>query len=459
MGSVWKGSRWIWGARCGVGIGISVLLLATAFRPQPVLGQEVTFAEDVAPILYESCVGCHRPGGMGPMSLLTYEIAAQYAPLIKFKVESRIMPPWHIDKTVGIQDFKDDISLTDEEIATIVAWVDAGAPRGEGEPPPVPELPDGDVWRLAERFGPPDLIIQSLPIDVPDSGLDQWWDPPVKVTGLDKPRWVMADEVRPSAGVGRQIIHHANTNLIRDGKNIGSLAKYGVGKPYSIYPENTGNLIKPGDVLGFNIHYSHSTGGGGVKDDVVEVGLWFYPEGYEPRLATTGEQGFSSMRDQARGSITLSEDEQQVLVIPPHGRSITQGVTVLKDPMRIHSIRGHMHLRGTAQVMEAIYPDGTREILNKVNWQGNWHIAYLYEDHAMPLLPRGTVLLITAWYDNTDANPINPDPDQWVVYGRRSADDMSHMHVGVTYLSDEDFAWLKSERQQQLREIAANAGG
>ena len=85
MGSEWKGSRWSWGARRGVGIGIFVLLLATAFRPQPVLGQEVTFAEDVAPILYESCVECHRPGGMGPMSLLTYEIAAQYAPLIKFK--------------------------------------------------------------------------------------------------------------------------------------------------------------------------------------------------------------------------------------------------------------------------------------------------------------------------------------------------------------------------------------
>ncbi len=450
MGSEWKGSRWSRGARCG--IGISILLLATAFRPQPVLGQEVTFAEDVAPIMYESCVQCHRPGGIGPMSLLTYEIAAQYAPLIKFKVGSRLMPPWHVDKSVGIQEFKNDISLTDEEIATIVAWVDAGAPRGEGELPTVPELPEGDEWRLAERFGPPDLIIRSPPTDVEASGLDQWWEPNVELTGLDKPRWVMANETKPSYPLGHQVVHHANLRIIRDDNRYG-FSSYGIGKPFDIYPDQTGNLIKPGDTLDWTIHY-FPTGGDGMEADVVEVGLWFYPEDYEPRLQTNGDESFTSMR----GGIVFGEKEQ-VLFIPPHGRLTTQGISVLKDPMRIHGIRGHMHLRGASQQVEAIYPDGSSEILSKINWQGNWHITYLFEEHVMPLLPRGTVLLFTAWYDNTEANPINPDPDQWVVYGRRSADDMSHMWIGVTHLSDEDFEWLKSEREQQLKEIAANAGG
>jgi hypothetical protein len=109
-----------------------------------------------------------------------------------------------------------------------------------------------------------------------------------------------------------------------------------------------------------------------------------------------------------------------------------------------------MHLRGASQQLEAVYPDGHTEVLCKVNWNGLWHITYLIEDQAMPLLPKGTVLLLTAWYDNTEHNPVNPDPDQWVIYGRRSGDEMSHMWIGVTYLSDEDFELLKSQRDGRV---------
>ena len=110
-----------------------------------------------------------------------------------------------------------------------------------------------------------------------------------------------------------------------------------------------------------------------------------------------------------------------------------------------------MHFRGSSQQLEAVYPDGHTEVLCRVNWNSHWHITYAFENEAMPLLPKGTVLLVTAWYDNTANNPVNPDPDQWVIFGRRTGDEMSHMWIGTTYLSDEDFEFLKSQHVRPQR--------
>jgi hypothetical protein len=134
--------------------------------------QEVTFARDVAPILYESCVECHREGSFAPMSLLTYEQARRFASAIRYRVSNRQMPPWHVDQTLGVQRFANDVSLTDEEIGTIVAWVDAGAPRGDdGDLPPPPVLPEGGSWQLEEILGrAPDVIIRTSPYSVEAQG-------------------------------------------------------------------------------------------------------------------------------------------------------------------------------------------------------------------------------------------------------------------------------------------------
>jgi hypothetical protein len=114
-----------------------------------------------------------------------------------------------------------------------------------------------------------------------------------------------------------------------------------------------------------------------------------------------------------------------------------------------------MHLRGHHQIVEAVYPDGRWEIINKLDWDHEWHTAFLYEDHAMPLLPKGTVLIVTSVWDNTADNPHNPDPTQWVVRGDRSVDEMGHIRLGTTYLSDEEFAELVAERERVLAERAA----
>jgi hypothetical protein len=439
--------RWVMGT-VGGGLGALVTLgfLAPALSAQSEGGEPaVTFTRDVAPILQNSCQMCHQPTGNGPMPLLTYEQARLYAPLIKQKVASKSMPPWHMDRTVGIQGFKNDISLSDEEISTIVRWVDDGAPLGDpADMPPAVVWPDAREWQLESRYGrPPDLVIRTTPFTILANGLDQWWTPRVPVEGLDAPRWIMANETKPAYPLGKRVVHHGNAALVR-GEDTSGFANYGIGKPFDIYPSDTGRMIQPGDEVAFNLHYYPI--GEEVRDDVVELGLWFYPEGEEPRFETAGDRTFSSMR--------VVDGRPQEMVIPPQSHQITQGIHVLKSAARIHSVRAHQHLIGTGQSIEAVYPDGRVEILGKVGWEPAWHITYLYEDHLQPLLPKGTVLIVTAWYDNTDRNPHNPDPESWVVYGRRTGDEMSHMWIGITYLDDEEYGYLKVDRERVLKEMA-----
>src|SRR5437870_13359178 len=149
----------------------------------------ITFAKDIAHILEEKCQACDRTDSMAPMSLVTYEEARPWAKAIRERVITRQMPPWHIDKTVGIQKFKNDRSLSDPQIDTIVKWVDAGAPKGDMKDMPAPKVwPDESKWIFADMFGgAPDLIIKSPDWTVPPAGLDAWYKPGVS-TGLTAPR-------------------------------------------------------------------------------------------------------------------------------------------------------------------------------------------------------------------------------------------------------------------------------
>ena len=400
-----------------------------------------TFSRDIAPVLQRSCQQCHNPEGIGPMPLMTYEQVRPFASVIEDRVTKRTMPPWHIDKTTGIQEFKNDISLTDEEIATIVAWVDGGATEGDPAdlPPPI-KIATGADWQLGETLGPPDLVIRSTPYDVIANGHDQWWTPSVEFEGPDKERWLRAAEFKPSYPLGKRVVHHGHAVLNPDGERRQvALARYGVGKSWEIYPDGTGLLVPPNGTVSWNLHY-FPVGTSG-EDDVVEVGLWFYPEREVPELETVGEALFrvDGMNGMPRG---------QDIVIPPHGYQVLQGTHVLDSPAVIHSYRPHMHMRGKVMTMEAIYPDGRKEVLSQVDkYNHNWQIAYIYEDHVQPLLPQGTVLQFTSVFDNTSNNSINPDPDQWVIFGRRGVDEMSHAWLGITYLDDDQYTEAVIERQ------------
>ena len=403
--------------------------------------QDITYSRDIAPILQEKCVTCHNPEGIGPMPLQSYQQVNPFAALIKDRTSKRIMPPWHIDTTTGIQEFKNDASLSDEQIATISSWVDSGAPEGNPAHLPTPiDIPSGSAWQLTEQLGPPDLIIKSTPFDVIANGQDQWWTPDVPFEGMEKDRWLRAAEFKPSYPLGKKVVHHGHAVLVPEGENRQvALARYGVGKSWEVYPDGTGMKVPANGHIAWNLHY-FPVGAEG-EDDVVEVGLWFYDEGFTPELETAGEAMF---RVDGLNGIARGQD----IVIPPHGYQVLQGTHVLDAPAVIHSYRPHLHMRGKVMTMEAIFPDGRKAVLSQVNkYNHNWQISYLYADDAKPLLPKGTVLQFTSVFDNTVNNPLNPDPEQWVVFGRRGVDEMSHAWVGITSMNEEQFAEAVTERR------------
>ena len=428
---------------------IAAATLGTLFAAAaPALAQapaDVTFARDVAPILQRSCQGCHRTGSMAPMSLVTYQEVRPWARAIREKVANRVMPPWHVDKTVGIREFANDISLSDEEVDTVVRWADAGAPLGNPDdlPPPI-DWPAGDIWRLANKYtelGEPDIVIRSTPWTQAAEGQDQWYQPIVE-TGLTEDRWVQALEVRPSLP-GRPIVHHAVTYLLQEESTedfdaavevpgTGSyFTEFAVGKIGDVFREGTGKLLKADSRIRFDLHY-HSVGE--EITDSTELAIWFYPRGYTPKYRVYA---------QAMGV----RQAMRTLDIPPGAVTEHEAFVPLRLPARLENFQPHMHIRGKAMSMEAIYPDGRVEMLNYVgNFDFNWHVNYVYTDASAPVLPAGTIIKLTAWHDNSSGNRANPDPTQWVGWGQRSYDDMYHAHVNVVYLTDEDYEQTVAER-------------
>jgi hypothetical protein len=429
----------------------ALTLGAVLTSPTPATAQQPpstpVFTKDVAPILQNKCQACHRPGYMAPMSLVTYEEARPWAKSIKSRVAARQMPPWHIDRTVGIQHFKNDRSLTDDQIDTIVRWVDAGAPKGDmKDMPPPKQFANEAVWGFVELFGgPPDLIIKSPPYTTPGVALDAWYKPVVE-TGLTEPRWVRAVEIRPSTILGRKVTHHALARLHQDdpdaqpsadGVGAGLFMEWAVGKQGEIMRPNSGKLMLPGSKIIFEVHY-HAVGE--EITDSVELGIYFYPKGQEPKYR------------QVLAALTSVAGGAQNIDIPPHGTFVSQNFHVMKQAGRVENFQPHMHLRGKAMSMEAILPNGTTQMLSHVNnFNFNWHNNYVYADDAAPLLPKGTILRITSWYDNTKANKNNPDPDQWVGFGDRTVDEMGHAWVNITYMSDEEYQAELAKKNTQAR--------
>ena len=392
---------------------------------------DVTFAKDVASILQEKCEACHRTGQMAPMSLTTYAEVRPWARAIRTKVVAGDMPPWHMSKTTGIQKFVNDISLTTEQIDTIVRWVDTGAPLGNPDDlPPTREWPSGERWRVGSLLGrDPDLIVTSTPWTQPAEGQDQWWQPVVD-SGMTEDRWIKAVEVRPTLE-GRRIVHHGNS----------ALAEFAVGKAGEIYPDDTGRLLKAGEKVRFDIHY-HSVGE--EITDYLSIGVWFYPKDVVPKYV---------VKHSPMGVFQAMD----TFDLPPHTVTKHHAFIPLETATRILSYQPHMHVRGKSMSLEAIYPTGRVEMLSYVeNFNFNWHVNYVYTDDAAPLLPAGTMIKLTAWHENTAGNRANPDPTQWVGWGQRSYDDMYHAHVRYIELTEEDYDDLVQERRRAARTASNN---
>jgi mono/diheme cytochrome c family protein len=402
--------------------------------PSPDPDNDVTFTKDVAPILQANCQVCHQPGAIGPMSLMEYQDVRRYARRITRMVEARDMPPYQYDADVGIQDLKEDWRMSDDDIATISAWVAAGSPEGNPADMPEPvEWPDPAEFKLADRFGAPDVIVSSEAYNVPEVGQDRWWRPIVP-TGVTSERCIKAIETKPSVA-GRAVAHHANSSFRVDGESAGRLSEYALGKVGEIVPEGACRRIPANADVAFDIHYWPN--GVEVEGDQVEVAIWLHDEDYE------------GTHDQSLSLYYLNGGRG--FDIAPHGTLMTQGFHSFDTPVRIDSWQPHGHTRLVAMSIQILRKNGRRETVSMVsNWSALWHHSHIYDDDMAPLLEVGDQLILTGWYDNTEENRYNPDPDQWVGIGDRTADEMSHAWIAVTHLDEEGFQKIKAERSRPV---------
>ena len=410
---------------------VAALLLPAAVAAAADPPAPATYTKDVAPIFQARCTPCHHAGTGTPMSLTTYDEVRPWARSIRQRVAAREMPPWHLDKTVGIRDYKNDLSLTDAQIATITEWIDAGAPMGNAVDMPRPQTfgPE-DVWHI----GKPDLVVKMSGTHAMYPQGPDWWIDYFADVPIAEDRWIKAMEIRPG---NRRIVHHVVTYAIEPDAAPGTpeggvqLHEYAVGKYGDTFADNTGRLLRKGTRIRFDMHYFAI---GEALTDQSEIAFIFYPKGYTPKY---------EVRSLAFRNIPNDE-----LEIPPNSVVRHDGYFRLPRAARIDAFQPHMHMRGKGMTLEAINLDNTVTVLSSVDhFDFNWHISYLYADSAAPLLPAGTVLHIIGIHDNTAANKRNPDPNMWVGFGERSVDDMLQAWINVVYLDDAEYNRLLQERR------------
>ena len=423
-------------------LGIVISLSPTLASAQRV-DQDITFSRDIMPILQDNCQECHRAEGIGPMPLMNYDDAKLWAPLIQLKVVNRQMPPWHIDRTIGLQKFKNDRSLSDEQVEMISAWVNAGAPEGNpADLPPASQFSDSTDWSI----GTPDVIV-NWEYTVPASGPDLYGD--IFTTDLvgkmQNGRYIKAIQTRAVDDATRRVVHHA-LSYASPGKSRTDqgddqfLVEYASGKSAEIYPDNSGVLLEPDSEVRLSYHM-HPIG---VETNAkVELGIVFYPEGSEPEYRRWSKQ--------------LGQ-RQSLLDIPAGEVVRTDGYVYFHTNATITAFQPHMHGLGAYQCLELIYPSegatAKTELISCANWDYNWHTIYNYADDVAPLVPAGTVGHIISYMDNTDNNPGNHDARNWTGDGPRTIDEMAFSWLGWYSMTDEQYL-AEIERRNPMGDIAS----
>jgi mono/diheme cytochrome c family protein len=380
----------------------TAILVALLGLPTAALAADapVTFAKDVAPIFNKSCVECHRPTMFAPMSLMTFDDARPWARSIKQRVVSRAMPPWGADPAHGT--FKNDPSLTQKQIDTIVAWVDAGAPKGDDKDlPPTPKFADG--WSI----GTPDAVFEmDEAFSIPATGAVPYQY--VKATtGLKEDKWIQAIEIHPGA---RAQVHHVIAftqpagNAPKPGGELGPTNIGGVtpNKPGLVFEPGVARLLRGNQDIVMQMHYT--TNGTEAKDRTT-IGVIY------------AKQPPTKM---AAGGLVINPR----FVIPANdGNAEVRATTPLNRDTIVTAFTPHMHVRGKDMIYIAHYPDGTDETLLSVpKYDFNWQLTYQL---ATPkVLPKGTKIEVIAHFDNSTGNKFNPDPTKDVRWGDQTWEEM-----------------------------------
>ena len=445
--------------RCRIGRLVIAFLILVAVPLVSTAQTSATFNKDVLPILQKNCQGCHRPGQIAPMSLLTYKDARPWAKAIKNAVITNAMPPWFADPSYG--HFSNERRLKPADIDTIAKWADAGAPEGDAKDalPPV-QWPEGG-WQIK-----PDYIVEGPTYDVPAKGIVEWtWF--VVPGGFTKDTWVTSIEVLPSQ---LAVTHHVCLSYVQhtpeipyytamlprgviqrdaEGNEIRTPAPQSAGgqrgapqgggafpgilgvifgrsngttlieecyepgrPPADFRPYNAAKLIPAGTDIAVNVHY---TPNGTAVTDHVRIGFTISKE--------LPKQRYIAMS-------TASPSDPAQFAIPPNNPNweAPPAVVTFEQDVQLVGLMPHMHVRGKAARFDLEYPDGKKEtILNIPRYDFNWQLWY---DTSIKV-PKGTTMKVYAWYDNSANNKFNPNPNATVYYGDQTWEEMHFPSYGL----------------------------
>ena len=437
-------------------VGVGATAAATVLTVHTALAATApTFTKDVAPIIFEKCATCHRAGEIAPMALLSYEDARPWAKAIKAKVVSREMPPWGADHESTLK-MRNDRSLSEQQIQTIAAWVDAGAPRGNpADMPAAPKFAEG--WTYGRE---PDYIIEMpTEVDIPAEGEISVLNFYMKVP-FETDRFAQVVELRPG---NRSVVHHASVyftdlppgaTIDRDGRMIlpenrrgnagrsGEVGLPGSSKLLSFVPgrgvdqhrEDIGKRIPAGKYINWQVHYNPT---GKPEKDRSRLGIWFnqVPVTHEVLIRQAGDplattKGGQSLYRAEGKEVEYTAEEgstqrrSRTPNIPPYDESWSlTGITPVTEDITLYAMSPHMHLRGKSLKWVITYPDGRDQtILNVPKFDFNWQINY---ELAEPLhIPAGSKIAGIGFYDNSLKNKWNPGPQLEVFWSEQSWDEM-----------------------------------
>jgi mono/diheme cytochrome c family protein len=373
---------------------------------------KISYVKQVAPIIERNCVACHQEGGIGPFTMTSYEMIKGFSPMIREVLRTDRMPPYNADPHVG--KFSDSKNLTKAEVQTLVHWIEAGAPRGEGKDPLGAKRFVAEEWPL----GKPDLVLDVPAYTIPASGVVDYQRPYV-VNPLTEGKWLRASTVKVTS---RQGVHHILTGYLKDipegqanesrwGVSVGG---YAVGAESEISPKNTGAYIPPGGAIGMQVHY---TPFGKAETDKSRIALYFYDK--KPELVM-------------HNSVIVDNT-----IVLPAGEGRHKEIAYLEFPKDalLFSAFPHAHYRGYASDLTLQYPDGKKKlILALPRYDFGWQRHYTFAEPI--LVPAGSKLIATYTYDNSKRNPANPDPTKEIVWGDQSWEEMFYTAVRYRWVDE-----------------------
>jgi EF hand len=381
---------------------------------------ELTYVKDVAPIIENRCVACHQEGGIGPFVMTSYATVKGFSPMIREVIRTDRMPPYHADPHVG--HFSDSKRMTPDEIKTVVHWIEAGSPRGEGDDPLAKIRRVAADWPL----GKPDLILDIPKFNVPASGVVAY-QRPFTANPETEGHWIRATYVKPG---DRQAVHHVLTGWMTNVPPKGfssneamwkqSVGRYAMGSEADVFDNDVGTFLPPGGAVGYQMHY---TPYGKATTDDSQIGVYYRkdPPKYVMRQTVISDPGID---------------------IPPNAsRHMELAYQEFPKDALLYDAFIHAHYRATASDLWIQYPDGKKKLLISLpHYDFNWQRAYTF---AEPIkIPAGSKLIAHYWYDNSKRNPHNPDPNIEVTWGEQSFQEMLYTQL--------DFRWLDETAANQI---------